>query len=536
MALYWILAIAVLIVVVALGVAFLGRFYRKTARGFALIRTGLGGRCVVMDGGCIALPFLHRVEEINMSAMRLGVARSGERSLITADRLRVDAEMEFQLRVIPTAEGVATAAQALGAKALRGEELRGFFEGKFIDAMQAAAAERDMDAIHEKRGEYAKAVADALRDNAAQSGMQLESASLVRLDQTPFAALDQNNAFNAVGMRKLAEVISSNKEARARIEAESEAAIHRTELDAAKRQLLVEQEREEARAQQELEIEKARAAAEAEKERARQTAKMESEQARLETELNLKTAETERDKNLRAREIDALQETETRKIDGQIALAAKRAEETAAEAKTEKARAAVLVAQEETRAAQEVAAAERTRQVAEATDAGETESALARAKREAEVQVAAARARVEAGKLEAEDNKTRMLAEAEGRRALVQAENERSPEAMRLRLEQRKLDKLPEIAAQMVKPMEKVESIRINQVSGIGGGSNTSDSQPGAAGATNALLDLALQMPAMKKLGEAVGMDLDTALQSAKGEAEKPMDSSSTKPPEEDPS
>ena len=84
-----------------------------------------------------------------MSALRLAVSRGGERSLITADRLRVDAEMEFQLRVIPTAAGVGTAVQALGAKALRAEDLRGFFEGKFIDAMQAAAAERTMDELHE---------------------------------------------------------------------------------------------------------------------------------------------------------------------------------------------------------------------------------------------------------------------------------------------------------------------------------------------------------------------------------------------------
>ena len=522
MALYWFLAVVALVVGAALCVAFLGRFYRKAAGGFALIRTGLGGRKVVMDGGCLALPFLHRVEEINMSALRLAVSRGGERSLITADRLRVDAEMEFQLRVIPTVAGVGTAVQALGAKALRAEDLRGFFEGKFIDAMQAAAAERTMDELHEKRGVYAKVVADALRENAAQSGLQLESASLVRLDQTPFSALDQNNAFNAVGMRKLAEVISSNKEARARIEAESEAAIHRTELDAAKRQLLVEQEREEARARQELEIEKARSAAEAEKERARQSSRMESEQARIETDLKLKTAETDRDKNLRANEIAALLETETRKMDGQIALSAKRAEETAAQAKAEKSRAAILTAQEETRAAQEIAAAERVRKVAETTSAAESESSAAKSKRESDAQIAAARARLESGKLDAEEGKTRLLAEAEGRRALILAENERSPEAMRLRLETRKLEKLPEIAAQLVKPMEKVESIRINQISGLGGagagGGDKGGGKAGAAGAADALLDLALQMPAMKKLGEAVGMDLDASLQSAKGE------------------
>ena len=47
----------------------------------------------------------------------------------------------------------------------------------------------------------------------------LESVSLTALDQTPFEALDENNAFNAVGMRKLVEVIAKSKMERAEIEA-----------------------------------------------------------------------------------------------------------------------------------------------------------------------------------------------------------------------------------------------------------------------------------------------------------------------------
>ena len=43
--------------------------------------------------------------------------------------------------------------------------------------------------------------------------LELESVSLTALDQTPFEALDENNAFNAVGMRKLAEVIAQSKNA-----------------------------------------------------------------------------------------------------------------------------------------------------------------------------------------------------------------------------------------------------------------------------------------------------------------------------------
>ena len=111
--------IVIVLVALAILIAFMQRFYRKATRETALIRTGFGGQKVVMDGGCISLPFLHRVEEINMRAMPLEVARTGNKSLMTEDRLRLDVEMEFNLRVLPTPQGVATAAQAIGSRSLR---------------------------------------------------------------------------------------------------------------------------------------------------------------------------------------------------------------------------------------------------------------------------------------------------------------------------------------------------------------------------------------------------------------------------------
>src|SRR5678809_849603 len=99
----WLFGLIVLIV--AVGVAFLNRFYRKTSRDVALIRTGFGGQKIVATGGTLALPFLHKVDEINMRTMRIEVVRSGAKSLITEDRMRVDVELEFYLRVQPTTDG-----------------------------------------------------------------------------------------------------------------------------------------------------------------------------------------------------------------------------------------------------------------------------------------------------------------------------------------------------------------------------------------------------------------------------------------------
>ena len=63
---------------------------------------------MVLDGGCIALPFLHRVSEINMRTSRLEIERVGPKSVITSDRLRVDVGAEFYVRVDATETGVTT--------------------------------------------------------------------------------------------------------------------------------------------------------------------------------------------------------------------------------------------------------------------------------------------------------------------------------------------------------------------------------------------------------------------------------------------
>ena len=91
----WLLAIAIAIVVIAIAVMFLNRFYRKSTREIALVRTGFGGQRILISGGCLALPFLHKVEEINMRTLRIEVRRTSEKSVITEDRLRVDVELEF---------------------------------------------------------------------------------------------------------------------------------------------------------------------------------------------------------------------------------------------------------------------------------------------------------------------------------------------------------------------------------------------------------------------------------------------------------
>ena len=520
----WLFGIIVAIVVIAIVVVFLNRFYRKSTRDVAIIRTGFGGQKTMISGGFLALPFLHKVDEVSMRTIRVEVRRTGEKSLITEDRMRVDAELEFYVRVQPSVEGVATAAQALGSKAFTPDGIRNMLEGRFIDAVQSVAASEKMDTLHEKRAEFVAKVAGLLRDNLAQNGILLDSVSLTRLDQAAFASLDENNAFNAVGMRRLAEIIAVNKKKRAEVEADADISVRQTLLDATKRRLLLGQEEEHAQISQRLEIEKIKASSDSETIRAREEAMVASENARIGREQETRSREIGKQRELRRLEIEAQLSSEIRKVDSSIALSGKQVEEAHAQAAAESARTQVVLAQEKVQTERERAVADRSREMAmkRVMEAGEV--AEANADTEATVLLRRAKAEADATCARADAEKSRMLAESEGSRALISSENSLSDALMKMKLEKYRLDRIPEIVSQMMKPVEKIDSIRIHQVSGFGsssggvgqgGGSDAAGNGGGKAPVTqvmDSILGMALQLPALKSIGDQIGVDFSSAV------------------------
>ena len=328
----WFVTIIVILILVILAILFLNRYYRKATREIALVRTGAGGQKIVLDGGCLALPFLHKVSEINMRTSKLEIERVGPKSIITADRLRVDVGAEFYVRVQGNEQSVAVAAQTLAGKTFRSSELSETLEGKLVDAMLAVAAGYTMDGLQDNRGKYSAEVTEILADNLAQNGLVLESVSITRLDQTPFHALDENNAFNALGMRRLSEIIAVNKKERAAIESDAEVAVRQSQLDATKRKLIISQQEEEATIDQQQEIETRRAKSQADIAEEQAASEKRREAARIEREREVRMSEIARDRALRREELESQLNVETAKADNMVALAAKRIEEAEAEA------------------------------------------------------------------------------------------------------------------------------------------------------------------------------------------------------------
>jgi len=516
----WLLAIAIAIVVIAIAVMFLNRFYRKSTREIALVRTGFGGQRILISGGCLALPFLHKVEEINMRTLRIEVRRTSEKSVITEDRLRVDVELEFYVRVMPSVEGVATAAQALGAKAFTADGMRNLLEGRFIDAVQAVAARHTMDGLHEHRAEFVSSISELLRENLKQNGILLDSVSLTRLDQSAFSAFDENNAFNAVGLRKLAEIIAVNRKKRAEIEADADVSVRQTQLEATKQRLLLTQQEEEAQISQSLEIEKMRAASDAETAKAREGAMIASEDARIERERQTRAMELAKQSEVRKIELESQLAVELKKADNAIRLAAKHVEEAKSQAQAELARTEVVLAEEHVQTERDRAVADRSHEIAlkRVNEHGAVEQA--KAESDADVLLRRIRAESEGVRTKAEAERLRLLAQSEGERAVIDAENSRSEALIRMKLEQYRLDRLPEIVSQMMKPAEKIDSIRIHQINGFSGapGSAPANGDAGQKTPINQVMDsilgMALQLPALRSIGDSIGLDFASTINS----------------------
>jgi flotillin len=507
----WVILVGLLLVAL---VTFVQRYYQKSARDVALVRTGAFGRRVVLDGGVLALPMLDRVDEISMRTHRIHIARAGALALLTNDRLRIDVEMEFQVRVRPTGEGVANAAQAFGAHALRSELLAALLQGRLVDSMQSSVAVRTLDALHETRGDFAAEVAANVRPSLEMNGLVLESVSLLQLDQTPFSALNENNVFSAVGMRRLAEIVAENKIARARIESDSELTVRQTRSAANLRSIDLQREEEEAQLAQALSIARSKVQQEAQIARAREAGRGEAEAARLARERALAEGEIVRDRVLEEGRMRAKLETELQRVEHAISLAQRQSAEATATIAREKAKLEVTLAQEAAVTARELQVHERNRELALSRVRQEAEVDAARLQIEAKRLQQLALAHADADRVAAGALVERASAEASAAVSRIAAENGQSAALMQFQLDMARLDKLPEIVGQIVKPLEKIESIRINHLSGFGGASGTPS-------ANSSLFDLALQLPVLKQLGETIGADVARELpQMARAESD----------------
>jgi uncharacterized membrane protein YqiK len=486
----FILALIGVAIVVAIVVWLLNWLYLRSSKERAFVRTGLGGQKVVMNGGALVLPIIHEVIPVNMNTLRLEVARGRDRAIITRDRMRVDVTSEFYVRVQAAPEAIASAAQTLGQRTMQPDMLKELVEGKFVDALRTVAAEMTMEEMHEKRGEYVKRVRNVVAADLLQNGLELETVSLTQLDQTAMEFFNPSNAFDAEGLTRLTETIEMRKKQRNDIEQDTMIQIRNKNLDTERQALDIDRELEYARLSQERELEVKRAAqradvarekasSEQEAERAQITAREAVERARIASDRAVDEDRIARERGVEELEIQRRQAIELAEQHRAIAVAEQSKLQSQAQAAADQARAKAVTEEEKVFTARDVEMAERKKLI----DVSQAES------------------EAESSRIRAMAAKIRQEVEAEGLTLMNKAANLLTPEARQSAMRRQLIDKMEGIIRESVKPMERIEGIRILHVDGLGGGQSSQGNGSGSgAGLADSVVNSALRFRAQAPL------------------------------------
>jgi uncharacterized membrane protein YqiK len=242
----------------------------------------------------------------------------------------------------------------------------------------------------------------------------------------------------------------------------------------------------------------------------------EVERARITTERGIEEARLIKDRDIRQLAVERDQKVEMAEIQKAIDIAKKTQERSSAIAAAEAVRAKAIQAEEQAITTREREIAERRkttdligaqreaeREALRLTSSADAEMKAARSL--AEAQKIAATANADAEKIQALAAAERYAVDAAGHRQLNEAENVLSEEARAGRLRGKLLEHMEGIIRESVKPMEKIEGIKILHVDGMNGGPQ------GSRNVTDEVIDSALryrvQAPMIDNLMKEIGIE-----------------------------
>ena len=539
-------SIIIIIALLTIGLIF-SRLYKRASKEISFVRTGFGGQKVIMDGGALVLPVLHETIAVNMNTLRLLVNRDNDQALITKDRMRVDVVAEFYVRVQPIIESIANAAQTLGSRTLRPDELKDLVEGKFVDALRSVAAEMTMEELHEQRVDFVQKVQQVVSEDLLKNGLELETVSLTGLDQTRMEYFNADNAFDAEGLTRLTREIETRKKIRNDIQQDTSLQIRNKNLEAEKLILELGKEEEYAKLQQQAEIEIRRAEKAAVIAQEQAINQQNSEQAQISSQQQVQQSKISSERSVeeeliqkeRAIEIQRIEKQQTLEIAAQnreISIAEKSKEQSIAKTQADEARAKAVEAEEGVITSREKEVAQRKKQIEliEASKEAEREAITLKVSAEAEKLAAIDKAEALREKARGEADKTKITAEAEseadrvraaaaeiryaveaiGNKNLNEAANILSEQQVAMKIKLELIANLENIIRESVKPMENIDGIKIIQVDGLnaGGGGGAGSAEIANSGnladqVVNSALRYRAQAPLLDSLLQEVGIE-----------------------------
>lgn len=524
-------AVIIVVLLAYIAIKLLTWLYLRSSKDNAFIRTGMGGEKVVLDGGALVLPVVHNVVMLNMNTVRIEVKRGQERALVTRDRMRVDAIVEFHVRVASNAEAVSAAAQAFGSKLGDPERLKEMIEGRLVDALRSAGASMSIEELHERRSDFVRCVRDAVAGDLLKNGLELEAVSLTHLEQTATEFFNPSNQFDAEGLTRLTQQIEQRRKERNDIEQDSMVSIRRKNIEVEKLSLALEQESALARLAHERELDIARGAQrallakeKAETDLAAEWAQISTKEAidnaRVKSEASVEGERIRKSLTLQTAEVERQQAIHLAEQRSAIALAENAKLQLEATAAADVARAAAVEAEEGIATARSVAVAERNSRVAiiEAEQQAGRDGARIRIAAKAALAASEdnglalrvqAQAQAEAMGITSEATLAYYRVDAEGTRLRNEADNVLSDAARNGATRLKLVERMEGIIRESVRPMEKIDSIKIVQIDGIhsDAGGRGGDGHGPADNVVNAALKYRAHAPLIDALLREVGID-----------------------------
>ena len=287
------------------------------------------------------------------------------------------------------------------------------------------------------------------------------------------------------------------------------------------------------------------------------------EQAEIEKAKTIETVEVQKARVVKEAEIEKEKVIELANQSKNIEIAKKVEEEAVAKTLANEKKALEAASLEKIKTASEIEQAERIKKLAlieaqqDAEQLSIEKTVAAKAEKEAEENLAEAAkikamgtsealkikatAEAEAIKITAEANRLNYEVEAKGKTEINNAENIVSAAILENRFKLALIEFMPQIIAQVVKPAEKIDSIKIVQMAGLSGanqggvGSNTNGGVSNAGASlsdqiVNASLNYKVNAPIIDDLMKQVGIDLNGGIQNIAAPlldgCEKPKDAS----------
>ena len=337
--------------------------------------------------------------------------------------------------------------------------------------------------------------AEITKDRAArdQEARQAELQAEEEIEKARIFKEKAVEAEEALREARLTEEIEERRKHRNEVEKEVAIQIWEKDLEAEKRYLDIQKETEFLRSEQKREIAVHQAAQQSETARERAEREREAEEAEIRAREEVEKTRIAQDKALELERIRRAEETERLDIQRRrllaieekeraIAIAEKAREELDTLATVEEARAREAEAAEKVASVRETEVAERKKRI-EMILAGlqaERESLIMTTVAEAEKAVAEERA--EADRFQSLAARLRYEVDAEGKRALNEAENLRNDASRSSALRMKLVEHLEGIIREAVKPMEQIDGIKILQVEGLPGLSGPLPAAGGSGG------------------------------------------------------